>query len=122
MPPTHLTKGKKAEALAADFLTSKGLRILERNYLCRVGEIDLVAQDGTTVVFAEVRYRSQTGYGGAIASVTRQKQHRIARAAAHYLQARRLTDVSCRFDVIALGPAAQDFDWIPGAFEVDSWT
>ncbi len=101
MTPSHLTpqaKGRQAEELAAAYLTSLGYRILERNYRCRQGEIDLIAIEAQTVVFVEVRRR--TGSAALAAeSIDPHKMQRVAAAAAHYLHARKLS-APCRFDAV----------------------
>jgi putative endonuclease len=107
--------GAAAEDLAAAYLERHGLAILARNYRCRGGEVDLVARDGATLVFVEVRYRRSAAFGGAAASVDARKQARILHAARHYLGAR--DDVACRCDVLALDalePAR--IEWIKDAF------
>src|SRR5580704_18981728 len=81
--------GQAAENIAADFLRAQGLDILERNYLRRMGELDIVARDRDVLVIAEVRTRSSDRYGGAAASVDPRKQQRIIRAASQLLQERR---------------------------------
>ena len=109
------THGKLAEGLVADYLQRRGLRLLERNYSCRLGEIDLILADGPALVFAEVRLRRSRDYGGAAASVTAAKRQRILRAARHYLSGR--PERPCRFDVIlldALEPGR--IEWIKDAF------
>jgi putative endonuclease len=107
--------GAAAEALAAGFLARHGLAILERNYRCRGGEIDLVARDGATLVFVEVRYRRSGRFGGAAASVDARKQARVLLAARHYLAAR--GDVPCRCDVVALDALDPGrIEWIKNAF------
>jgi len=109
------THGKLAEGLAADYLQLHGLRLLERNYSCRLGEIDLILADGPALVFAEVRLRRNRDYGGAAASITAAKRQRILRAARHYLSGR--PERPCRFDVIlldALEPGR--IEWIKDAF------
>ena len=74
--------GARAEALAAAFLANQGLAIVERNFLRRHGEVDLIARDGETLVFVEVRLRRRADFGGAAGCITAAKQARIARAAA----------------------------------------
>lgn len=109
------TRGNLAEALAADYLQLRGLRLIERNYSCRLGEIDLILADGPALVFAEVRLRRNLDYGGAAASITTAKRQRILRAARHYLSGR--PEGPCRFDVIlldALDPGR--IEWIKDAF------
>src|SRR5260221_11990287 len=93
--------GAQAEALAAAFLSARGLTIGERNYRCRFGEIDLIARDDKTLVFVEVRLRGNTRFGGAAASVTATKQQKLIAAARHYLATLPGTP-DCRFDVLAL--------------------
>jgi len=107
--------GKLAEALVADYLQLRGLRLIERNYSCRLGEIDLILADGPALVFAEVRLRRNLKFGGAAASITAAKRQRILRAARHYLSGR--PERPCRFDVIlldALDPGR--IEWIKDAF------
>jgi putative endonuclease len=82
---TTTTRGREAEALAARHLECCGLRVIERNFRIRGGEIDLICRDGKTLVFVEVRLRSRTDFGGAGASITVTKQRRIILAAQHYL-------------------------------------
>ena len=112
--------GQAAENIATDFLRANGLEILERNYLRRLGELDIVAREGDVLVIAEVRTRATSRYGGAAASVDRRKQQRLVRAASQLLQQRReLARLRVRFDVIAvmdLGHATPHVDWIRHAF------
>jgi putative endonuclease len=110
-------RGEPAENLAAAFLEREGLRIMERNYRCKLGEIDLVAKSGATTVFVEVRARTSEAFGGAAASITAAKRGRIIRAARHYL-ARHNLDQACRFDVVLIRGAEQRIEWLPGAFGV----
>lgn len=112
------SRGTLAENQALAFLQGQGLRLLERNYRSRYGEIDLVMEDGRTVVFVEVRFRGNDRYGGALASVDRRKQAKLAATAACFLKARRL-DRPARFDVAALspGPGGPAVTWVRGAFE-----
>jgi len=107
--------GKLAEALAADYLQARGLRLLERNYNCRLGEIDLILADGPTLLFVEVRLRRSPDFGGAAASITAAKRQRILKAARHYLSGR--PERPCRFDVILLDALDPDrVEWIKNAF------
>ena len=107
--------GKLAEALVADYLQVRGLRLIARNYTCRLGEIDLILADGPALVFAEVRLRRSADYGGAAASVTAAKRQRILRAARHYLSGR--PERPCRFDVILLDALDPErIEWIKDAF------
>ena len=93
--------GDRAETLAAQFLTRQGLVIVARNFRTRAGEIDLIAQDGTTFVFVEVRMRRSQHFGGAAESITARKRERLAKAANAYL-AMLGREPPCRFDAILL--------------------
>ena len=106
--------GVRAEELCARLLEGAGLRVLARNWRCRHGEIDLIAEDGGTLVFAEVRMRSGDGFGGAAESVTSAKRQRLLAAARLYLSGR--AEVPARFDVFLVdGPAAR-VQWVRDAF------
>lgn len=120
--------GNAAEAAAAAFLEARALTILARNYRCRSGELDIVAETPEgVVVIAEVRLRASQRYGGGAASVGWRKQQRIQRATCHLLARHpALTRRALRFDVLDLAPQAGDgtggqagyrIDWIRGAFE-----
>jgi putative endonuclease len=109
-------RGVAAETLAASFLLSRGLVIAQRNYHCRFGEIDLIARDGTTLVFVEVRQRRSERYGGAAESITAAKRARLVAAARHYL-ARHGQVPACRFDVVLIRGAEPCIEWIRNAFD-----
>jgi len=114
--PTRAASGSAAEALAARFLEARGLSIVERNWRRRCGEIDLVARDGDTLVFVEVRLRRRADFGGAAASISAAKRARIVAAAGLYL-ARIPHTPRCRFDAVlldALDPAR--IEWVRDAF------
>ena len=107
--------GAEQEEKACTFLQSKGLKILERNYYTRQGEIDIIAKDACALVFVEVKYRKSISAGLPQEAVDRKKQRRISRAAAHYLSFHRLPFFTpCRFDVIAI--CDEEILWIPNAF------
>ena len=111
--------GARAEELCAEHLRRSGLRLLARNWRCRHGEIDLVAEDGDTLVFAEVRLRKDARFGGAAESVTAAKRRRLVAAARLYLLRRSTSGLepACRFDVLlldALDPGR--IHWIRNAF------
>jgi putative endonuclease len=108
-------RGVEAEAMAAEFLKGKGLRIVECNYRCRLGEIDLVARDGTTTVFVEVRSRKSSAFGGAAASITGKKRMRLLKAARHYVS-RLGTFPQCRFDALLIEGEPPRIEWIRNAF------
>lgn len=107
-------RGERAEALAEAFLKRQGLRILARNYRCRFGEIDLVAETGATLVFVEVRARRSEAFGGAAASITAAKRRRLVAAARHYLAA--AGERSARFDVVLVRGEPPQLEWIADAF------
>lgn len=91
---------------------------MTRNYLCKMGEIDIIMQDRQTLVFVEVRYRKRSSFGSASESVTRSKQQKLIRAAQHYLSRHNQHHRPCRFDVLAInGQADQPIEWIPNAFQ-----
>jgi len=112
--------GEQAEGIAADFLRAQGLRILERNFRRRLGELDIVALDGDVLVIVEVRFRASNRYGGAAASVDGRKQQRLIRAAAQLLQRRDdFSHFRVRFDVISVsetGAATPGVEWFQHAF------
>jgi putative endonuclease len=110
--------GDAAEALAASFLARHGLRVLERNWRVRGGEIDLICVDRGCLVFVEVRLRTNSHFGGAAASITTAKQRRIVLAARHYLAGKR--EQPCRFDAVLLdGLSETRLEWIKNAFAAD---
>ena len=108
--------GDAAETRALGWLQGRGLTLVERNFRCRVGEIDLVMRDGAATVFVEVRFRASADFGSAAETVSWSKQRRLSAAARHYLQ--RHPDAArrpCRFDVVAI--TGERIDWIPNAFD-----
>jgi putative endonuclease len=120
-PENTTLLGRRAEDLACRHLESLGLQLLERNYRCRAGEIDLVMLDGATLVLVEVRSRSTAGHGGAAASVGARKQQRFIRAARHLTLTRPdYRRLATRFDVVAIDAAADggppEVRWLRDAF------
>lgn len=110
--------GQAAEVLAADFLQRQGLTIRARNFRVRGGEIDLICEEGQTLVFVEVRLRQRQDFGGAAASITPRKQQRIILAARHYLARQRLESHDCRFDCLLLERLdSAGMVWLKGAFD-----
>ncbi|MFO7859277.1 MAG: YraN family protein [Ectothiorhodospiraceae bacterium] len=105
--------GARAEDRARRYLEDQGLKLRERNVGSRRGEIDLVMEDGGTLVFVEVRYRRSSRFGSAEATVGPEKQRRLIRAAGAYLQ-RAGVEAPCRFDVVAVTP--ETVTWIADAF------
>ena len=109
-----MNRGAAAEALAARFLAARGLAIVERNYRCRGGEIDLIVRERDTLVFVEVRLRSGQAFGGAAESITSAKRRRLERAARHYL-ARIGREPPCRFDAVLLDSLdSKRIEWLKG--------
>jgi putative endonuclease len=100
----RLDLGRRGEDLAVRELRRRGYRILERRWRCRLGEIDVVARDGETLVVVEVKARSVPGYGAPVDAVDRDKRRRLLRLARAYLRARRLeeAEVTVRFDVVGV--------------------
>ena len=108
--------GARAEHVAAQYLQQNGLRLVEANFRCRFGEIDLILREGETLIFAEVRQRSSGDFGGAAASIDAHKQRRLILTAQHYLAA--LPRIPpCRFDAVLLD-AADNIEWVKNAFEL----
>lgn len=113
--------GARFEQRALERLERSGLKLVERNWRTRFGELDLVMRDGDTLVFVEVRYRRDPDFGGGAASVGPDKRMKLMRAAEGFLQSHpRLAAMPCRFDVVAFdGDAdAPDCEWQRAAFEV----
>jgi putative endonuclease len=112
--------GRTGEDRAARFLVSRGYRILERNYSTRSGEIDLIALHLGTVAFIEVKTRSNDAFGAPELAVNPRKQRRMVKAALGYIKSKKLHQVPCRFDVVAISTAnEQQVELIQNAFEMD---
>lgn len=112
--------GEKAEAFAEKYLVGQGMRLIERNFRSKMGEIDLIMLDESahsqSLVFVEVRYRKNSCFGGAAASVDKKKQQKIIKTAQYYLAwHRQYAEVDCRFDVISI-QSDQELMWIKNAF------
>lgn len=112
--------GLIAEQQARNYLVKNGLRWITSNYRCRLGEVDLIMADGKILVFVEVRARVSAEYGGAVGSITYQKQRKIIKTATHYLITNNLYNTcNGRFDVISIQGASSQIEWIPNAFGMD---
>lgn len=111
------SQGVLAEQWAARYLQQQGLKLIEQNYRGRFGEIDLIMQDGATLVFIEVRLRKNADFGGAAASIDARKQQRIIRTSQLYLSG--LAHIpACRFDVVLLEDAqGKNAQWLKNAFD-----
>ena len=116
--PTTVSRGRKAEDLACTRLQQQGLRLSARNYRSPYGEIDLVMQERDTLVFVEVRYRSNTDYGTPAETVDARKQSRLRATAEHYRQnVPWASKKACRFDIVAItGEGRDDFRWLRNVF------
>jgi len=109
--------GDKAEDQACQFLQEKGLKLKQRNFATKLGEVDLIMQDADSLVFIEVRYRKNSDFGGAAMSITPKKQQRIIKAALAYQQ-KHAPQSSMRFDVVAIEGEGKNrqINWIDNAF------
>ncbi len=116
--------GDLLESFAQKTLKAMGHKIIQRNFSCKLGEIDIILNDGNTLVFMEVRYRQQQAFGGATASVDKKKQNKLIRTASFYLQEKSLTNkVCCRFDVFAIegNLSNPSYNWIKSAFTASAF-
>jgi putative endonuclease len=113
---TTLERGASAETRACELLVRAGYQIVERNFRCKSGELDIVARDGDTLCFVEVRSRAGDGHGHAAETVGRRKQLQVARVAQWYASVRQPTFTSARFDVVAF--TGDEALWIKDAFRV----
>ncbi len=112
--------GKSGEDRAAKHVERLGYRILERNFRTPMGEIDLIALDGDTIAFIEVKTRKSDAFGAPELAVDPRKQGRMVKAALGYLKRKGLHQMACRFDVVAIsGSAADQIQLIRNAFEMD---
>ena len=111
--------GIKGEDLATKFLKRKGYRILSRNYKTPLGEIDIIAEDGETLVFVEVKTRTDNSYGLPFEAVNHKKQEKLRKIALYYLKNRLRKDVPSRFDVLSIqaGGGKSEIEHIIDAFE-----
>lgn len=117
--PINLSRGREAEALACTRLRQQGLALTVRNYRSPYGEIDLIMQDRDTLVFVEVRYRSNADFGTPAETVDARKRSRLRATAEHYLQnTPRASKKACRFDIVAItgNGADGDFRWLRDVF------
>lgn len=119
MSKHRIELGKSGEEIAASCLVNKGFTIVQRNYRCPSGEIDIVARDGETLVFIEVKTRLAESFGHPLEAVSTRKQQQVCRAALHYLSRNNLMEAQSRFDVIALlgGTENPEIIHVIGAFE-----
>jgi putative endonuclease len=118
---SNITLGARGEAIAVAYLKGQRFTIIERNFRCKCGEIDIIARDGKTVVFVEVKARRTLSFGPPQSSVTTFKQRQISRTALTWLAKNRLNETSARFDVIAIllrDHQVPEIEHIRNAFEL----
>jgi len=112
--------GKKGEDLALRFLKKNGYRIIERNYVCKMGEMDIIAREKDTLAFIEVKTRTSTAFGPPQLAVNASKQRQMSKVALNFLKEKKLEEVKARFDVVAilLGPKGEEIELIRDAFDL----
>ncbi|WP_106225894.1 YraN family protein [Legionella pneumophila] len=114
-------KGKFAEQLALNYLKEHGLELVIQNYRCRLGEIDLIMREGAYLVFIEVRSRSNSSFGGGLASITYEKKQKIIKTTSHYMIKYRIQDkFPIRFDVVSIDGISNKITWLKNAFDAGS--
>jgi putative endonuclease len=113
--------GKKGEEVALRFLKKRGYRIIEQNYVCKMGEMDLIAKEKDTLAFIEVKTRTSTAFGPPQLAVNSSKQRQLSKVALYFLKEKKLEDVKARFDVVAiiLGQNGEEIELIKDAFDLN---
>ncbi len=123
MKAKHLQQGEDAELASFHYLKTQGLKLIETNFRCRHGEVDLIMLDKKILVFVEVRFRKNDRFGGGLESITTSKQNKLRKTAELYLQKHSQYE-NARFDVVSMSKNNQNnsqtqpytFDWIVNAF------
>lgn len=112
--------GEAGEKAVVSYLKKKGFKILEQNFTCPAGEIDIIVKDKKTIVFVEVKTRRSLSYGSARMAITPKKQRKISMAALYYLKTKHKMDQRARFDVVTVLATGekQSIDHIQNAFEL----
>ena len=112
--------GKEGEEIAIRFLKKNGYKIIERNYVCKMGEMDIIAREKDTLVFVEVKTRTSTAFGPPQLAVNSAKQRQLSKVALYFLKEKQLEDMKARFDVVAilLGPKGKEIELIKDAFDL----
>ena len=112
--------GKKGEEVALRFLKKNGYKIIEKNYVCKMGEMDIIAREKDTLVFVEVKTRTSMAFGPPQLAVNSTKQMQLSKVALYFLKEKRLEEVKARFDVIAvlLRPRGEQIELIKDAFDL----
>jgi putative endonuclease len=127
IPPLSKNKnrrqvGQEAEERACAYLVKQGLQLVKRNFLCKMGELDIVMLQGNVLVFVEVRYRKGGKFGSALETVTWHKQQKLIKAAMYFLLLnKKYAALPCRFDVVSIMPAVdsgiENLQWVKDAFQ-----
>ena len=117
--------GEQIEQEVQCYLEQKGLKLVQRNFFCKTGEIDLIMWERNCLVFVEVRYRKNDTFGSGAETITRRKQQRLIRTAQFFLLKKpKFANFACRFDVVSVQPDQNNqynrVQWIPNAFEAYS--
>ena len=112
--------GKTGEEKALRFLKKKGYRLIEQNYVCKMGEMDIIAKEKDTRVFIEVKTRTSMAFGPPQLAVTPFKQRQLSKVALNFLKEKKLEDIKARFDVVAilLAPEQEEIELIRNAFDL----
>jgi putative endonuclease len=120
MPTEKKELGKKGEQLALRYLKKNGYRLIQTNYVCKLGEMDIIAQEKDTLAFIEVKTRTSTTFGPPQLAVNPAKQVQLSKVALNFLKEKKLEDIKARFDVVAilLGPKGEEIELIKDAFEL----
>ena len=120
MPTEKKELGKKGEQLALRYLKKNGYRLIQTNYICKMGEMDIIAQEKDTLAFIEVKTRTSMTFGPPQLAVNPSKQVQLSKVALNFLKEKKLEDVKARFDVVAilLGPKGEEIELIKDAFEL----
>lgn len=120
MTQDRISLGQKGEELAVERLKALKYKVLERNFKCPLGEIDIIARDKSTLVFVEVKTRATRDFGGPAAAVHERKQRQLSKVALLYLNQKKLFNIPARFDVVAveLLPPGPRIEVIQNAFEL----
>lgn len=121
---TTRQRGDRVELFAEKHLKRQGLKLVEKNFNSRYGEIDLIMLDKSVLVFCEVRFRANTSFGSGAETVNLRKQQKIIKAAQLYLQThKKMQQRDCRFDVVSVTLAAQEplIEWHRNAFQATAW-
>jgi putative endonuclease len=113
--------GKKGEEKAIRFLKKRGYRIIEKNYVCKMGEMDIIAREKDTLAFIEVKTRTSTEFGPPQLAVTEFKQRQLSKVALNFLKEKNIEDMKARFDVVAilLAPEGEEIELIRDAFDLN---